>query len=71
VEDLARQALALSRAGLKQRARHDHHTFDETRYLAPLETYVEEKCVSAQVWLEAYHNEWGENLAPIYSAAEI
>ena len=71
VEDLARQALALSRAGLKQRARHDHHTFDETRYLAPLETYVEEKRVSAQVWLDTYHNEWGENLAPIYSAAEI
>ncbi len=71
VLDLARQALDLSRAGLKQRARHDHHSFDETRYLAPLETYVEEKRVSAQRWLDAYHNEWNERLEPIYAEAEI
>jgi glutamate--cysteine ligase len=71
VLDLARQALDLARAGLKQRARHDQHSFDETRYLAPLELYVEEKRVSAQIWLDAYHNKWGERLEPIFAEAEI
>lgn len=71
VADLARQALDLSRAGLKQRSQHDHHSFDETRYLAPLEAYLEEKRVAAKAWLDAYHNKWGERLEPIFAEAEI
>jgi glutamate--cysteine ligase len=71
VADLARQALDLSRAGLKQRSRHDHHSFDETRYLAPLEAYLAEKRVPAQAWLDAYHGRWGERLEPIFTEAEI
>ncbi|MBV9433134.1 MAG: glutamate--cysteine ligase [Hyphomicrobiales bacterium] len=71
VNDLARQTLDLSRAGLKQRARRDHHSFDETRYLAPLESFVERKRTSAEVWLEAYHKEWGEKIDPIFTEAEI
>jgi glutamate--cysteine ligase len=71
VADLARQALDLSRAGLKQRAQRDHHSFDETRYLAPLETYLDEKRVSAQLWLDAYHGRWGERIEPIFSEAEL
>ncbi len=71
VNELARQALDLSRAGLKQRARRDHHSFDETRYLAPLETFVERKRTAAESWLEAYHKRWGEKIEPIFSEAEI
>ena len=71
VNDLARQALDLSRAGLKQRARRDHHSFDETRYLAPLESFVERRRTAAEAWLEAYHERWGENIEPIFSEAEI
>jgi glutamate--cysteine ligase len=71
VNDLARQALDLSRAGLKQRARRDHHSFDETRYLAPLESFVDHKRTSAESWLEAYHKRWGEKIDPIFTEAEI
>ena len=71
VADLAREALTLARAGLKQRDRRDHHSFDEARYLAPLETYVEEKRVSAQIWLEAYHSRWDERVEPIFTEAEL
>ncbi|SED52586.1 glutamate--cysteine ligase [Rhizobiales bacterium GAS191] len=71
VNDLAREALALSRAGLKQRARHDRHSFDETRYLAPLESYVEDKLTSAERWLAAYRGEWHERIEPIFTAAQI
>ena len=71
VNDLARQALDLSRAGLKQRACRDHHSFDETRYLAPLETFVERKRTSAEAWLEAYRKRWGEKIEPIFTEAEI
>ncbi len=71
VNDLARQALDLSRAGLKQRARRDHHSFDETRYLAPLESFVERRRTAAEAWLEAYHERWGEKIEPIFTEAEI
>jgi glutamate--cysteine ligase len=71
VNDLAGQALALSRAGLKQRACRDHHSFDETRYLAPLESYVDGNRTAAEAWLEAYRNRWGERIDPIFSEASI
>ncbi len=71
VNDLARQTLDLSRAGLKQRAQRDHHSFDETRYLAPLESFVEHKRTAAESWLEAYRTQWGEKIDPIFSEAEI
>jgi len=71
VNDLARQALDLSRAGLKQRANRDHHSFDEARYLAPLESYVERKQTSAEAWLEAYYQKWGEKIDPIFNEASI
>ena len=71
VNELAREALAISREGLRQRARHDRHNFDETRYLAPLETYVAEKRTSAQRWLDAYRSNWNERVEPIYTAAAI
>jgi len=71
VAELARQALDLSRAGLKRRANRDHHSFDETRYLAPLETYVEQRRVSAQAWLDRYRNAWGGRIEPIFAEAEL
>jgi len=71
VNELAREALAISREGLRQRARHDRHNFDETRYLAPLETYVAEKRTSAERWLDAYRSNWNERVEPIYTAAAI
>jgi glutamate--cysteine ligase len=71
VNDLARQALALSRAGLKQRACRDHHSFDERRYLAPLESYVEDKRTSAEAWLDAYRNDWGNRIEPIFTEAAL
>jgi glutamate--cysteine ligase len=71
LNELAGQVLSLSRAGLKARARHDRHSFDETRYLAPLESYVAEKRTSAERWLDTYRHDWHEQLEPIYTAALI
>jgi glutamate--cysteine ligase len=71
VNDLASQALDLSRAGLKQRARRDHRSFDEARYLAPLESFVERQRTSAEAWLEAYQKRWSGKIDPIFAEAEI
>ncbi|MFI5016092.1 MAG: glutamate--cysteine ligase [Hyphomicrobiales bacterium] len=71
VNDLARQVLALARAGLKQRSCHDHHSFDETRYLAPLESYVEDGRTAAEAWLGAYRDHWGGRIEPIFTEAAL
>jgi len=58
--DIARDVLALARAGLSRRARHDDDGAggDETVYLEPLEEIVESGRPLAQRRLDAYRGEW-------------
>jgi len=71
LRDVARDALALSHAGLKRRARRNAAGADETLYLAPLETIVEAGRTSAELWLERYEGAWGRNVEPAFAEARM
>ncbi|MGL5446139.1 MAG: glutamate--cysteine ligase [Rhabdaerophilum sp.] len=68
VLDLARETLALSRAGLKNRARLDGFGRDETIFLEPLERLVEAGETQADQLLKRFHDEWGGSVDPVFEA---
>src|SRR5580700_2337069 len=66
LRSLAGETLALSRAGLKRRGRLDPYGADETRYLVPLETFVEHGHTPAEELLEKFHGPWGGSVDPVF-----
>jgi glutamate--cysteine ligase len=60
--EIARDMLALARAGLARRARRDATGRDETIYLEPLETIVDSGRPLAEQRLEAYRGAWGGSI---------
>jgi glutamate--cysteine ligase len=62
--DVARDALAISRAGLARRGRKDADGRDEGRHLDILEDRVERGSTGAQDLLTLYRGEWGESAQP-------
>jgi glutamate--cysteine ligase len=66
LREIARQVLALSRAGLEQRAVRDGAGEDETRYLAPLERIVASGTTPAEELLRRYGDEWGGSVEPSF-----
>ncbi|GLT09291.1 glutamate--cysteine ligase [Sulfitobacter porphyrae] len=68
LHEVAREALALSEAGLKARARAGAGGLvpDETHFLNALKESVETGRVPADELLEAYHGPWGGDLSRIY-----
>ena len=66
LKDIAAQVLAISRAGLKARARLNASGQDETTYLDPLDDIVASGKVPAQRLLDRFHGEWGGDLSRIY-----
>ncbi|QFU15744.1 glutamate--cysteine ligase [Microvirga thermotolerans] len=66
VRDIARDALALSREGLRRRAFTDAAGQDETRYLAYAEDIVETGRTPAERLLERYHGPWGRSVKPAF-----
>jgi len=71
LREVARDALALSRAGLRRRARKNAAGADETLYLAPLEAIVEAGRTSAEIWLERYEGPWGKSVEPAFLEATL
>jgi glutamate--cysteine ligase len=67
IRELARQTLALARAGLTRRARKDWQGLDETQYLAPLEESVERGVTPAEELLEKFHGPWNGSVEPVFS----
>jgi len=67
VQDVARDALALSHEGLKRRAYVDASGQDETKHLAYAEEIVSSGRTSAERWLERYHGAWGNSVRPAFS----
>lgn len=67
VQDVARDALALSRAGLQRRACLDATGHDETRHLAYAEEIVTSGRTQAERLLERYHGAWGGSVRPVFS----
>jgi glutamate--cysteine ligase len=68
VRDLARECLALARAGLTRRNYRDASGHDESRYLEPLEDIVARGVTPAEEMLAKYHGDWGGSVEPVFIA---
>jgi glutamate--cysteine ligase len=66
VRDVARDALAISRAGLAARARKDASGKDEARYLEPIEEIAQSGVTAAEKLLEHYHDRWRGSVLPAF-----
>ncbi|BAF88965.1 glutamate-cysteine ligase [Azorhizobium caulinodans ORS 571] len=66
VQDIARDLLALSRAGLVRRRQLDSQGRDETRFLAPLEEVVATGRTPADDLLSRYHGAWQGSVEPVF-----
>jgi len=69
LREVAKDALALARGGLKRRERLDAGGFDETRYLDPLEAIVADGRAPAQNWIERFEGPWGRSVEPAFREA--
>ena len=68
VQDLAKDLLAASEAGLAQRARKDAAGGNETRYLAPLQEIAASGITAAERLLALYHGPWRGDVSKAYGA---
>ncbi|MEX0404555.1 glutamate--cysteine ligase [Aquibium sp. LZ166] len=66
LRDVARDVLAISRLGLKNRARKNREGFDETNFLSPLDEVVARGTTSADEMVTAYHTRWGGSIEPVF-----
>ena len=66
VQDVARDALALSRAGLQRRGYRDDSGRDETRHLTYAEEIVTSGRTQAERLLELYHGRWNGSVIPAF-----
>jgi glutamate--cysteine ligase len=66
VLELARQVLAISRAGLKRRALTNGAGDDETRFLEPVETILASGLTPAEEMLKRYEADWGRSTDPLF-----
>jgi len=63
---LARETLALSRAGLARRKKFDPYGADETRYLKPLDEFAERGETPAEELLRKFYGPWGGVVDPVF-----
>jgi glutamate--cysteine ligase len=66
VGDMAREVLALSRAGLRARNRHGGFGDDESTYLGPLDAIVESGRTAAEDLLRRYEGSWRHSVDPVF-----
>jgi glutamate--cysteine ligase len=71
VEDIAREALAISTAGLTNRAVLNTAGQNEAIHLAALEQTLYLGKTPAERWLDLYHGEWAGDLTKIFDAAAL
>ena len=67
LRDIAREVLALSRAGLVRRARHNEMGIDESAFLDPLDAIVASDRTFSQHLAERYRGAWGGKIEPLFS----
>lgn len=68
VQEIARDVLALSRAGLMRRARLNAQGQDESVHLAPLETIVTSGQTQADDLLAQFHGAWKGSVKPVFAS---
>jgi len=66
LREVARDVLAISRTGLKNRARKNRDGYDETSFLNTLDEVVARGTTSAEEMLSAYHTRWGGSIEPVF-----
>jgi glutamate--cysteine ligase len=66
VQDIAKQLLDLSRAGLRRRARFDAAGMDETGFLVPLQEIASSGITPAERMLASYHGAWKGDVTKAY-----
>jgi glutamate--cysteine ligase len=66
LREVAREVLAISRQGLKNRNKLNRDGFDETSFLSTLDEVVARGTTSAEEMLSAYHTRWGGSIEPAF-----
>ena len=69
LQEIAKQALAISRSGLKARQRLNAHGENEALFLDDLDEIAKTGVSPAERLLERYHTAWGESVEPIFDEA--
>ncbi|WP_273756500.1 glutamate--cysteine ligase [Bartonella sp. MM73XJBT] len=64
--EIARQAVAISRKGLKNRRQYDADGLDETIFLVPLEEVIAMGQTDADRFLSFYHSLWSGTVEPLF-----
>lgn len=68
MRNIARDALAIARRGLRRRACLDRGGADETGFLNLLDSIVDSGRCPARALLDRYRSEWGERVEPMFEA---
>jgi glutamate--cysteine ligase len=71
LRDLARDAIAISRDGLRARDRRNAAGLDESIFLNPLEAIAAGEPTQAEQWLTHYHQAWQGDILKIFVEAAI
>ncbi len=66
LRELGREALTISRLGLKNRGRKNRDGYDETTFLSTLDEVVARGTTSAEEMVNAYHTRWGGSIEPVF-----
>jgi glutamate--cysteine ligase len=66
LRDVAREVLAISRLGLRNRGRKNRDGYDESGFIAPLDEVIARGTTSAEEMLAAYHTRWGGSIEPVF-----
>ena len=66
LREIAREALTISRTGLRNRGRKNRDGYDETHFLSTLNEVVARGTTSAEEMLGAYHMRWGGSIEPAF-----
>ena len=66
MQDLGREVLAIAHKGLASRAKLNASGDNETGYLETLDEIVSTGKVPAQRLLDAYYNDWNEDVSRVY-----
>jgi glutamate--cysteine ligase len=67
-QNIAQAALAISRQGLRSRARSDRAGEDETHFLTELDDIAASGVTPAERLIERYKTEWGRDVRAVFEA---
>ena len=67
VLEVARRCVDIARHGLARRDHIDWSGCDETRYLEPIEEYIERGITPAEELLEKYRGPWRGSVEPVFT----